>query len=124
MIHINITLSHIIGFIIWFSYFNYIIYILDKKTKYRDDVGMKIKYLFIFTFGGIFCLLFLDEIKEQRKIDYFKYAVLYRSEKIKKFGEELYDSDVLNEHNNMKRYLKIKNIKKELRWKKLKEMVK
>lgn len=124
MIHINITLSHIIGFIIWFSYFNYIIYILDKKTKYRDDVGMKIKYLFIFIFGGFFCLFFLDKIKEQRKIDYFKYAVLYRDEKIKRLGESIYNDEILNEHNNMKIYLKIKKVKKDIKWKRLKEMVK
>lgn len=74
-------------------------------------------------FGGVFCLFFIDKIKEKRKIDYFKYVVLYRNEKIKRFGEEFYDNDTLNEHYNMKRYLKLKKVKKEIKRKRLKEMV-
>lgn len=123
MIHVTITLLDIIIFIIAFYYFKYIVYVLDKKTKYKDDMGMKIKYLFMFMYGGVFCLFFIDKIKEKRKIDYFKYVVLYRNEKIKRFGEEIYDNDTLNEHNNMKRYLKLKKVKKEIKWKQLKEMV-
>lgn len=88
--------------------------ILDKKTRCVDDksIGLDIKYVILFLFCNIFCFLFINKIKEKRKIEHFKQMIRYY-ERIYSYTD-LYQLAIDKEINNrvlkMKRYLKLKNI--------------
>ena len=101
-------------------FLNININILDKKTKCKgDNRNLSTKYYLIFYFLNIFCYLFLNKIREKRKINYYKYYIDFY-EKNKSFFKLMsrYPSiseNILNyddkTHKKIIRYLKIKNIK-------------
>lgn len=120
--YLTITLKHLIGFLIGFLYFNTINYVLNKKTQY-NNCELTTKYCLIFTIFGLFCFLFIDKIKEKRKIECFEILV----KDYEKFGiddNDIFDDENREEYLNMKRYLKLKKIKNKTKWKRVKEMVK
>lgn len=91
--------------------------ILDKKTRYVDDksIGLDIKYILLFLFCNIFCFLFINKIKEKRKIEHFKQMIRYY-ERIYSYTDLFklaIDKEIQNRVLKMKRFLKLKNIKYE-----------
>ena len=122
---INVTLYQAIAFGAGYIFFQIIGNILDKKTKYETDYGnTKLKYVLLFTTFNIFCFLFIDKIKENRKIDYMKDKVYADEKLIQNYGEDMLSEKEYQEHLHKKRYISINKMKKNIKWKKLKEMVK
>lgn len=85
---------------------------LDKKTRYKEDksIGLDVKYSLLFLFCNIFCYLFVNKIREKRKINYFRKNINHYLffEKIGYLTDEE-KSKLLK----IRRYLKIKNIEYE-----------
>jgi len=98
--------------IIYFTSFSYMPYILDKKTKPKGNDGLiETKYNVLFCFVNIFCFLFLNKIREKRKINFYKNRILHYDQNfIKIFGFESLSPDGKLDYNRMKRYLKLKKI--------------
>lgn len=94
--------------------------ILDKKTRCKDDTRkISIKYDALFWFVNIFCFLFLNIIREKRKIDFYNFYVKFYEENEKYFAviarypsvsETILNYDKKT-HKKIIRYLKIKNLK-------------
>lgn len=53
---------------------------LDDKTKYVDDdrYFLSLRYVFLFLYGNIFCMLFIKQIRRKRKIEYLTYYINFR----------------------------------------------
>lgn len=86
------------------------IVLLDKITRYHEDKSAINGWslFFIFLFFGIFCFLFLNKIREKRKIEHFK-NMIYFYEHFQSHTFQ-YDVDAQSKVLKMKRYLKIKNV--------------
>ena len=87
---------------------------LDKKTLYKGDNIISGKWRWIFFTFNFWCYLFIDKIKEKRKIEYFERRTLMYENMIKSWT---FDTDILTHSEkedlrNMKLYLKINKIKK------------
>ena len=106
----------IIIYTLYFGSFPYLPNILDKKTRYKNDkffIGknIDIKYILMFMFINVFCFLFLDKIRESRKISYYKDRVSnFEQNHMLKY--DYATSKYYNEYVKMKRYLKMKRLKK------------
>jgi len=89
------------------------IHILDEKTKYKDDDrDLSIKYYILFYIFNIFCYLFLNVIREKRKINYYKYYIkCFDDNRI--YFELSFSLEIeIKKRNKIIRYLKIKQLKK------------
>ena len=92
------------------------IHLLDEKTKYKDDDrNLSIKYNIIFYIFNILCYLFLNKIREKRKIDYYKYFIKCFDDNIIYFKLS-YDPKIsleiaIKKRNEIIRYLKLKKLK-------------
>ena len=88
-------------------------HILIEKTKPNEieTDDCKTKYIVLFCVFNIFCFLFLNKIREYRKIDYYKSIVLYYTQYKKSFGTTSLSEENEKEYIKMKRYLKLKKLK-------------
>lgn len=123
MIHININLIQIISFISGAVYFNLMIRFLDKKTRYvKDETTLRLKYMLLFNIFTILCLPFIKQISEKRKVEYFEQELKY-FDRIVERNKNYYSEEEKEKFYNMKRYIKLKKVKNEIKWKRLKETV-
>ena len=88
--------------------------ILIEKTKPKNDgynsiiiQNDYIKYQFIFMMLNFFCFLFLNKIRENRKIDHYKNVIEY----LDFYGFENISYNDKLEYIKMSRYIKLKNLK-------------
>lgn len=93
---------------------------LDRKTKGKGDNIISTKWRLCFFVFNWICYFFLDKIKEKRKIEFMERKILIY-ERMRDswsfFGNDILTLEENNELINMKRYLKINKIKKNLRMK-------
>ena len=97
---------------LYFTSFVYLPSILDKKTRTGAWDFYGVNYSLLFCFANIFCFLFLNKIRECRKIKYYKDRIShYEQCFILPFGFEYLSENRKKEYLNMKRYLKLKKLK-------------
>lgn len=87
---------------------------LDKKTRCKGDNIISGKWRWIFFIFNFWCYLFIDKIKEKRKIEFMERRIIMYDRMIKDwtFDTELLTLTEKEDLRNMKLYLKIKKIKK------------
>lgn len=117
------TFLLICGFFVIYMFSGYYIWkFIDKKTRYENinDEYLQIPMML----GSFFSLIFIKKIREKRKIyaienklNYFQYLVKY-------IGYDYLDEKEKQNYITYNRILKIKKVKKDIKWKRLKEMVK
>lgn len=90
---------------------------LDKKTRCEGDktIGLDLKYILLFLFCNVFCFLFINKIKEKRKIEHYKNLIDYYKVLNDYHENSIYygmknDTELTTKILKMKRYLKLKNI--------------
>jgi len=101
--------------IVYLFGFLFIPRILIEKTeivdtiKYINSIDVQnshIKYLIIFMIFNFFCFLFINKIREIRKIDYYKKAIRF----LDFYDFENMKDDRKKDYIRMNRYLKLKKI--------------
>lgn len=99
--------------IVYLTGFAYLPYILDKKTRPKEYIfwSCETKSNVLFCFGSFFCFIFLNRIREWRKINYYKDRILnYDQNFVRMFGFESLPEKHKSEYVKMKRYIKLKKL--------------
>lgn len=98
---------------LYFTSFSYLPDILNNKTKPKNEKYLtEPKYILLFMFVNVLCFLFLDKIRECRKINHYKNRVLnFEQNFIDIFGLDYLTNESKKEYLKMCRYLKMKKIK-------------
>ena len=98
---------------LYLTSFTYLPYILDEKTKPKNNKSriIETKYNLLFCFANVFCFLFLDKIRKSRKVTLYKNRILnYDQCFVRTFGFEQLSNESKSDYLKMKRYLKLKEL--------------
>jgi len=95
---------------IWFFTLPDLLYEITKPTveKYNTNEN---KYIILFYIANVFCFLFLNKIRENRKINYYKDRIKIHEQLLELKNGYYIPEKYNNEYIRIKRYLKLKKIK-------------
>jgi len=105
-----------IGFILFFLYISCLIIspnIIATKTKPKDSnyIYCSNKFIILFCIANIFCFLFLNKIREHRKIEHYKFRIKRYNTLKNLYDDYFLDDEYESEIKKIERYLKLKKLK-------------